>query len=81
MSSTPDAQGGFKPELNGFPPGYFVIRSLANGRMLDVEMDKAADGTPVLLWPEKESSLVESTRRTHLLIGAADTRPYRPAQT
>ena len=23
----------------GFPPGYFIIRSLATGRLLDIELD------------------------------------------
>ena len=43
----------------GFPAGYFVIRSLATGRLLDVELDSVEDGTEIILWPEKESSLVE----------------------
>ena len=43
----------------GFPPGYFVIRSCATGRLLDVECDSVLDGAEVILWPEKESSLVE----------------------
>ncbi|KAH7881067.1 uncharacterized protein C8R40DRAFT_1076381 [Lentinula edodes] len=47
---------------NGFPPGYFIIRSLATGRLLDVAGDYAEDGTEIILWPEKESSLVESRR-------------------
>lgn len=47
-------------DLHGFPPGYFLIRSAASGRLLDVCLDKSNDGTPLILWPEKESSLVES---------------------
>lgn len=46
--------------LSGFPPGYFVIRSVATGRLWDVNSDEVEDGTPVILWPEKEQSLVES---------------------
>ncbi|PAV22746.1 WD40 domain containing protein [Pyrrhoderma noxium] len=46
----------------GFPPGYFVIRSVATGRLLDVEFDSVEDGSGVILWPEKESSLVEGFR-------------------
>lgn len=46
--------------LLGFPPGYFVIRSVATGRLWDVSSDEVEDGTPVILWPEKERSLVES---------------------
>ena len=44
---------------DGFPAGCFVIRSLSSGRMLDVCSDSVRDGAPVILWPEKDSSLVE----------------------
>jgi WD repeat-containing protein 23 len=47
-------------QLYGFPPGYFVIRNLANGRLWDVGGDDVEDGVEILLWPEKEKSLVES---------------------
>ena len=47
-------------ENTGFPSGYFVIRSVASGRLLDVTMDDTEDGTELGLWPEKEKSLVES---------------------
>jgi len=50
-------------ELNGFPPGYFVIRSVATNRLLDVCMDEIEDGTEIILWPETDSSLVEGLRR------------------
>lgn len=43
----------------GFPPGYFVIRSLATGKLLDVEQDDVEDSAEIILWPEKESSLVD----------------------
>lgn len=43
----------------GFPAGYFVIKNLANDRLLDVESDMVEDGTPLILWPETETSLVE----------------------
>ncbi len=43
----------------GFPPGCFVLRSVSSGRMLDVCSDSVQDGTPIILWPEKDSSLVE----------------------
>lgn len=46
--------------LFGFPPGYFVIRSVATGRLWDVSSDGVEDGVQVILWPEKEQSLVES---------------------
>ena len=47
-------------EDSGFPAGYFVIRSVATNRLLDVTMDEIEDGTEIGLWPEKEKSLVES---------------------
>ncbi|KAG1757821.1 WD40-repeat-containing domain protein [Suillus lakei] len=51
-----------KQNLYGFPPGYFVIRNLANGRLWDVGGDDVEDGVEILLWPEKEKSLVETLR-------------------
>jgi hypothetical protein len=44
----------------GFPPGYFIIRSVASNRLLDVTEDEIEDGTDIALYPEKEKSLVES---------------------
>ena len=44
----------------GFPSGYFIIRSVASERLLDVTMDDTEDGTEIGLWPEKEKSLVDS---------------------
>ncbi|KAJ7143827.1 hypothetical protein C8R44DRAFT_758985 [Mycena epipterygia] len=49
-------------ETYGFPAGYFVIRSVASNRVLDVSMDSIEDGTDVVLWPEKDSALVERRR-------------------
>ncbi|KAJ6541801.1 WD40-repeat-containing domain protein [Mycena capillaripes] len=49
-------------ETYGFPPGYFVIRSVASKRLLDVTADDIEDGTEVLLWPEKDTSIVETRR-------------------
>ncbi|KAG9222364.1 hypothetical protein CCMSSC00406_0002699 [Pleurotus cornucopiae] len=46
----------------GFPPGYFIVRSIASNRLLDVTNDDVEDGTEIVLWPEKDSSLVESRR-------------------
>ncbi|KAF7965183.1 hypothetical protein HWV62_45256, partial [Athelia sp. TMB] len=43
----------------GFPPGYFVIRSVGADRLWDVGNDDVEDGTEIILWPEKEKSLVE----------------------
>ncbi|KAF8640942.1 hypothetical protein AX17_000589 [Amanita inopinata Kibby_2008] len=47
---------------HGFPPGYFVVKSVACNRVLDVAGDGIEDGTGILLWPEKEKSLVEALR-------------------
>lgn len=44
---------------HGFPHGYFVIRSVATNRLLDIQGDCVEDGTEIVLWPEKEGSLVE----------------------
>ena len=46
--------------LYGFPPGYFIIRSVASGRLLDVEMGWNDDGTQLILYTENEKSLVDS---------------------
>lgn len=43
----------------GFPQGYFIIRSVAMNRLLDVRMDETDDGTEVILFLQKEQSLVE----------------------
>lgn len=47
---------------NGFPPGYFVVRSIACNRLLDIDSDSSEDGADVILYPESESSLVESAQ-------------------
>jgi len=49
-------------ESTGFPTGYFVIRSMATGRLLDISSSSANDGTEVILWPDTETSLVENLR-------------------
>ncbi|KAF9566896.1 hypothetical protein CPC08DRAFT_747079 [Agrocybe pediades] len=49
-------------DTNGFPAGYFIIRSVGCDRVLDVRGDEIEDGTEVALWLEKEKSLVESFR-------------------
>jgi hypothetical protein len=36
-----------------------MIRSLATGRVLDVDSSQILDGSEVVLWEEKEKSLVE----------------------
>lgn len=43
----------------GFPSGYFVIKNVATNKLLDVESDMVEDGTPLILFAETESSLVE----------------------
>jgi hypothetical protein len=65
MSSIPikNPQEQQVPEADhhGFPSGYFLIRSSATGRLLDVAQDRVVDGSPLLLWPEKETLLVEGS--------------------
>ena len=43
----------------GFPPGFFVIKNVATGRVLDIESGMVGDGAPVILWPETETFLVD----------------------
>ncbi|KAJ8084591.1 hypothetical protein PM082_003364 [Marasmius tenuissimus] len=50
------------PSTNGFPEGYFIIRSAANKRVFDVAGDAGHDDAEVILWPNKETSLVQSRR-------------------
>ena len=57
-------------ESLGFPTGYFLIKSVATGRILEVYANETKDSSPVALWPVREQSLVESTssaRRRSLL--------------
>lgn len=44
----------------GFPPGYFIVRSMATNRLLDVACDDIEDSAEIILWPATETSLVES---------------------
>ncbi|RXW17036.1 hypothetical protein EST38_g8810 [Candolleomyces aberdarensis] len=46
----------------GFPAGYFVVRSAGSDRSLDVAGDSVKDGSEIILYPEKEKSLVEAFR-------------------
>ena len=43
----------------GFPLGYFCVRSLSTGKLLDVPTNETKDGQEIILWHEKENSLVE----------------------
>lgn len=43
----------------GFPQGYFLIKNVATNRFLDVGGGQDQDGTQIILWPQKETSLVE----------------------
>jgi hypothetical protein len=54
----------------GFPPGYFVIKSVASDRVLDITGDEVEDGTEMILWVETEKSLVESKDRLSKSLGA-----------
>ncbi|KAI0295007.1 hypothetical protein BC826DRAFT_1136110 [Russula brevipes] len=48
---------------SGFPQGCFVLRSVSSDRMLDVASDSVQDSAQIILWPEKDTSLVEGFRR------------------
>jgi len=48
---------------HGFPTGRFLLRSVSSGRLLNVASDSVQDGAPIILWPEKDNSLVEGFRR------------------
>ncbi|ESK84090.1 WD40 repeat-like protein [Moniliophthora roreri MCA 2997] len=53
------------PDTNGFPQGYFVIRSLASEnpvRVLDVCANYTKDGAEIILYAEKEKYLVDNRR-------------------
>lgn len=52
----------------GFPQGYFIIRSVAMRRLLDVREDESEDGTELILFPQKELSLLECTLFLYLLL-------------
>jgi len=55
--SSPDAHFN-----SGFPGGYFLIKSVATGKLLDVARGENSDGTEIILWRNKETSLVEGMR-------------------
>lgn len=63
-------------ETLGFPTGYFLIKSIATGRLLDIFKNETRDNAPLALWPAKEQSLVESTpvRPSILLITSVSHR-------
>lgn len=73
ITSEKDAKPTQIPPLNaeltdyGFPQGYFMLRSAGTGRVLDVFQGLKEDGTPIILWPATETSLVECEQRTVLI--------------
>ncbi|KAG9007291.1 hypothetical protein FRB94_014506 [Tulasnella sp. JGI-2019a] len=48
--------------VSGFPGGYFLIKSVATGKVLDVARGESVDGTDLILYDNKERSLVEGMR-------------------
>ncbi|KZS93461.1 hypothetical protein SISNIDRAFT_454653 [Sistotremastrum niveocremeum HHB9708] len=46
----------------GFPTGYFLIKSVATNRLLDVDNNSTHDGAEIIAWPATETSLVEDFR-------------------
>ena len=66
---------GADTDSTGFPPGYFVVRSVASGRLLDVTMDDIENGTGIGLWPEKEKSLVKVSSVSPLVVNHLVVEP------
>ncbi|KIO28807.1 hypothetical protein M407DRAFT_176806 [Tulasnella calospora MUT 4182] len=59
----PSGSGGvYINAETGFPGGYFLIKNVGANKVLDVARGEHDDGTDVILWDEKESSLVEVMR-------------------
>ena len=56
----------------GFPLGYFCIRSIATGKLLDVPASETQDGQELILYNEKEKSLVESEQSSAWTLSNAD---------
>jgi len=63
-------------DTTGFPPGYFIILSVASDRLLDVTMDYIEDGAEIGLWPEKEKSLVESQSQPFTFLLCSDSTTW-----
>ncbi|KAF5312789.1 hypothetical protein D9619_002811 [Psilocybe cf. subviscida] len=49
-------------QLSGFPVGYFVIKNAASRCVFDVNGDNAKDGRELILYTEKDKTMVESFR-------------------
>ena len=66
----------------GFPAGYFVIKNVATGKLLDVQSDMVEDGTPVILYDETETSIVEGMTLSHRIPSLVDIAlPHRHEET
>ncbi|KAF8528092.1 hypothetical protein BU17DRAFT_38639 [Hysterangium stoloniferum] len=59
-SATPSEPPPYSPSPTGFPPGYFLIKNLGTGKLLDIERNEHQDGeyTEAILYPETENSHV-----------------------
>lgn len=53
------------PNGSGFPSDCFILRSVSCKRLLDVTSHSVRDGAPIILWPEKDDSLIEGKLSTH----------------
>lgn len=51
------------PNGSGFPSGCFILRSVSSKRLLDATSHSVQDSAPIILWPEKDNSLIEGLRR------------------
>lgn len=66
MSATPQPPSYEETTSVAFPQGYFIIRSRATGRVLDVDESRIDDGTELILWEDREQSHVLSEQRNVL---------------
>jgi hypothetical protein len=80
MQLTPSTMD-YDLSTHGFPSGYFVIRNVATGRLVDVQSDKVDDSTSLILYPETESSLVEGMCLSYGRSFGGLPRLYRHAKT
>lgn len=53
------------PNGSGFPSGCFILRSVSSKRLLDATSHSVQDSAPIILWPEKDNSLIEGKSSTH----------------
>lgn len=55
------------PNGSGFPSDCFILRSVSCKRLLDVTTHSVQDSAPIILWPEKDNSLIEGKLSIHCI--------------